>query len=119
MAEPATSTGHTGADNEALDILRRLEPMLTRLDARTEGLERSVQTLGHRIEGVEGDLLKLNDRLQGVEGDIKDINPRLSRLEGQVSQLPTLIQIVTAVLAVNAGIIAIGFGLARALTVGG
>jgi hypothetical protein len=64
--------------SEALDILRRLEPVLRDIQAE--------------------------QRRQGET---------VARLDGRVSQLPTLVQIVGAVLGINAGIIALGFGLAR------
>jgi len=83
MADPA----RTGED-EALIILRRLEPALT-----------DVQT-----------------RLQTVETEQQRLNERVSRLEGQLSQLPTVWTIAGLFAAINAVTVAVGFGLAGALT---
>jgi len=74
-------------EDETLESLRRMEPALERMQ----------------------------ESLRQVQIDIKDLKTRVSRLDGQVSQLPTLTQILTAVLAANARIVAVGFGLARAI----
>jgi len=83
MADPARS-----GEDEALIILRRLEPALT-----------DVQT-----------------RLQTVETEQQRLNERVSRLEGQLSQLPTVWTIAGLFAAINAVTVAVGFGLAGALT---
>ena len=73
--------------DEALGILRRLEPMLA--DIQTEQKETRTEL-----------------RRQGEA---------LARLDGRVSQLPTIWQVVGAVLGINAGIMALGFALANLL----
>jgi hypothetical protein len=57
----------------------------------------------HRLEPVLRDI-QTEQRRQAVE---------LGELRGRVSQLPTLVQIVGAVLGINAGIIALGFALSK------
>jgi len=57
------------APDEALDILRRLEPALSRLN---------------------DDIKKLDDRTQRIEAEQRRAGERLATLEGKVSQLPTL-----------------------------
>ncbi len=66
--------------DDAVDILRRLEPVIARIDAE--------------------------QRRQGEA---------IAELRGKVSQLPTLVQIIATVLAVNAGIVALSFGVANLL----
>ncbi|WP_029010665.1 hypothetical protein [Azospirillum halopraeferens] len=56
-----------GSNDEALDILRRIEPALARLASRD-------------------DIAKMDDRLRKVEENV-------ARLDGRVSQPPTLWQI--------------------------
>ncbi|WP_309349076.1 hypothetical protein [Telmatospirillum sp.] len=80
------------SDDTALQILRRIEPALSNIQA------------GLRQQGVDINDLKVT--LAGVGG-------RLAGVEGQFRQLPTLWQIIGAVLGINAGIMALGFGLAR------
>lgn len=57
-------------DGEALEILKRLEPVLTGIDTRLTAME---------------------TRLNGVEN-------RLSRIEGQLTHMPTAIGIATTIL---------------------
>jgi hypothetical protein len=49
-------------DNEALTILRRLEPALGKLD----------------------------DRLRALDGEVREMKGRMSGIEGRLGQLPTL-----------------------------
>jgi septal ring factor EnvC (AmiA/AmiB activator) len=89
MAQPE----HPGADrDEAVAILRRLEPALGQ-----------VQTdLGQ----VQRDVSQVQTELSQVQTDVKDLNTRVSRLEGQVSQLPGIWQMAslfTALLAAALG----------------
>ena len=74
--------------DETLEILRRQEPLL---------------------HDVQNEQRRLDDRVRG-QGE------RLATIEGRVSQLPTLIQIVGAMLGINAGIIALGVALAKLLS---
>jgi len=73
--------------DEALAILRRLEPALTRVD----------------------------ERLRAVEAEQHRLNERVSRLEGQVSQLPTVWTVAGLFAAINAVTVAIGGALATIL----
>ena len=73
--------------DESLEILRRLEPVLTSIDKR----------------------------LVVIEADQRRMGERLASVEGRVSSLPTIWQIVPAMLAINAGIVAIAFGLVNVL----
>jgi hypothetical protein len=80
--------------DETLDILRRLESALA--------------VITNRLDKIDGrlDKLELNQRTQGEA---------LAELRGKVSALPTIWQIVPAMLAINAGIMALGFALAGML----
>ncbi|MBI1207456.1 MAG: hypothetical protein GC191_09245 [Azospirillum sp.] len=69
--------------DESLEILRRLEPIL-----------KDIQAEQRRLADAQ--------RKQGED---------TAELKGRISQLPTLIQIIGSVLAINAGIVAIAFGL--------
>lgn len=78
--------------DEATEILRRLEPAITGISTR--------------LDKIEAEQRRLGDALTKTQVE-------LGELRGRVSQLPTLVQIVGAVLGINAGIIALGFALAR------
>ena len=86
------STAPKMPPDETLDILRRLEPALAGITSRLDKLETELHQQGQTIVKLGTDV---------------------ARLEGRVSQLPTLVQIVGAVLGINAGIIALGFALAK------
>ena len=81
--------------DETLEILRRLEPLLR--DVQSEQ-QRQFETMA-----------KLDDRVRGL-------GERLATIEGRVSQLPTLIKTVSAMLGINAGIIALGVALAKLIS---
>ena len=74
----SSSRQPTRAPDESLEILRRLEPALAR-----------------------------------VESEQRRTGERLATLEGKVSQLPTLIQITSSMLAIIAGMVAISLGLVK------
>lgn len=88
MADPARPGG-TG-DDEATAILRRLEPALT---------------------DVQGRLGRIEERVQAVETEQRRQGEALAELRGRVSQLPTGLQVLGLVAAVNGVTVAIGFGL--------
>ncbi len=73
--------------DDAIDILRRLEPAIARIEAEQR---RHADTM-------------------------TKIAVEVGELRGKVSQLPTLVQIIATVLAVNAGIVALSFGIANLL----
>ena len=84
MAEPARQLP---PDTEALEILRRIEPILARLEGE----------------------------LREVKSDARRQGEAIAELRGRVSQLPTIWQMVSAFCAINAGMLALGFGLAKLL----
>ena len=112
----------TPVTDETLEILRRLEPTLngivrqlgevvTRLEkveTRLEKVETRLDGFDTRITNIENELAKLNER-QRLQGE------RLAGVEGRISELPTLHSVVTTVTTINAGTVAIGFGLAKLL----
>jgi len=116
-----------GTNDETLQILRRLEPAISDVQTRLGRLEDRMYHVETRLENVEirvGDLetrvgnlethvQNLDNRVAQVEGTQRHQGESLAELRGQVSQLPTLIQIVTAMVAVNGVILALGFGVAR------
>jgi hypothetical protein len=86
MASPAPKPPAGNHNDEALDILRRLEPTL----AQMHGELRQVQTdLGE----VKADLKRLDDRQRKQGEDIAE-------LKGRVSQLPTIWQLAGLIFAI-------------------
>ena len=86
MAIDETSTGAA-----ALEILKRLEPVLTGIDMRLTAIEA---------------------RLTAVEAQHRALESRLSRIEGQLTHMPTATGIATTIL-----IAVIGNGAATAAIV--
>lgn len=78
-------------DGDALEILKRLEPLLTGIDTRLRGIETDVAVLKTEMAGTQN---------------------RLSRIEGQLTHMPTAIGIATTIL-----IAVIGNGAATAAIV--
>jgi hypothetical protein len=62
---------------------------------------------------MQGRLGRLDERVSAVESEQRRQAEAIAELRGKVSQLPTLIEIVTAMVMVNAIIVAGSFGLAR------
>ena len=98
MADPA------GKDNndEAVQILRRLEPALGEMHAELKQLRRDVNRLDNEVGELRSSFVNQESRL--------------SRVEGQVSQLPTWWQTTGLFASVNAITIAFGTVLALLLT---
>ena len=84
MASPARKpTAGTEHPDEALDILRRLEPVLSKLDERTQHIESEQR----RQADVLG---KLDERQRKQGEDIARIDGRMTGIEGQLRQIPTI-----------------------------
>lgn len=93
----ATNPRQPDRTDESLEILKRLEPLLRDVQA-----EQRRQSDG---------MVRLEARVSAIDGELRE-------LKGRVSQLPTLVQIIGSVLAINAGIVAIAFGLVNVLRAG-
>jgi hypothetical protein len=72
MASPARTPPAGNQSDEALDILRRLEPVLGRMD----------------------------DRLRKIEIDQAELKGRMTGIEGQLRQIPTLWQLAGLIFAI-------------------
>lgn len=88
-------------NDEALDILRRLEPMLVGMQSQINGMQSQINDMQVQIRDVQTEQRRMGERL--------------ATLEGKVSQLPTLQQTIATMLGVNAGVAALGFSLAGLL----
>ena len=75
--------------DETLEILRRIEPALAGLTSRVERMDAEIQRHGEAIARMDGRLTEMS------------------------AKTPTIWQIVGAVLGINAGIMALGFALAK------
>jgi len=83
MSQPSRQP--TRAPDEALEILRRLEPVLTKLD----------------------------DRVRKIEIDVARTDGRLTGIESQLRQVPTIWQVVGAITAINGLAIAMALGVIK------
>ena len=79
MANPARMPPAGNHNNEALDILRRLEPVLSRLTA---------------------DVGEIKAEQKEQRKDIAKLQQDVARLDGRVSQLPTLWQLAGLIFAI-------------------
>lgn len=72
------ATEHTTTSDAALEILKRLEP--------------AISGLATRLTAIEG-------RLTAIEADVVKIRVEVANLQGRVSQMPTTLQLLTAIVA--------------------
>ena len=114
MAEPQRQN----TDEDAVTILRRLEPVLAGMDERLKTVELVQQQHGERLarieermQGVEGHIQSLEHRVQSLETTQQHQGERLARVDGAVSQLPNLWQITSIQTAIIAVVIAAGGAL--------
>jgi hypothetical protein len=66
MAAPARTPPAGNHNDEALDILRRLEPTLARIEAEQKEQRRDIVTL-------KQDVAELKGRMTGIEGQLRQI----------------------------------------------
>lgn len=106
-------------NDEALDILRRLEPMLSglithvsKLDERVLKLDERVSTLDERVSKLENFMERADERGRVTDAAIAKLDGRMTELSARV---PTSLQLISIMLAVNAGILGLGVALASAL----
>lgn len=83
---------HTTSNDAALEILKRLEPVLTRIAADTAGLTTDVAGLKTDVATIKADVALLKTEVSGLTTGV-------ANLQGRVSQLPTSWQMVTAIVA--------------------
>ena len=78
--KPSTGTEHP---DEALDILRRLEPVLSKLDERTQRIESEQKDQRRDIVSLKEDVAELKGRVIGIEGQLRQI-PTIWTLAGLI-----------------------------------
>ncbi len=83
MAAPARTPPDGNRDNEALDILRRLEPVLGRIEDEQRRQADSMVKLDERQRKQGEDMAELKGRVAGIEGQLRQI-PTLWQLGGLV-----------------------------------
>jgi hypothetical protein len=95
MAAPAPKPPTGNTNDEALEILRRLEPVLSKLDDRTQRIE-AEQRRQADVQRKQGeDLAELRGQLKSVA-----MKEDVARIDGRVSQLPTLWQLAGLIFAI-------------------
>ena len=98
MASPARKPlAGTEHPDEALEILRRLEPVLSKLDERTRVIEERVKSLDERTRLIETEqhrqadvLVRLDDRQRKQGEDISELKGRLGELLARVPSVWTI-----------------------------
>jgi hypothetical protein len=99
-------------NDEALDILRRLEPMLSGLITHVSKLDERVLKLDERVSKLENFMERADERGRVTDAAIAKLDGRMTELSARV---PTSLQLISIMLAVNAGILSLGVALASAL----
>lgn len=84
-------------NDEALDILRRIEPVLAAIQADQREMKAEIKEIKGELKGVK------SDQIRHLE--------MVAELRGRVSNLPTIWQIVPVMVAINSAIVALAFGL--------
>ena len=85
-------------DDEALDILRRLEPVLARQ--------------GADIAGMKSDIAEMKTDIAEMKKDIVRQGADIARLDGRVSAMPTTWQLLVGVFGIMAAVSAfLRFGM--------
>jgi len=127
MGNPAHSDD--GSDDDVKQLLRKLEPtlrgisseqarqakVLERLDARTEAHDAALQKLETRSQSHSESIARVAKVLERLEARTQSHSESIARLEGKVGQLPTLIQVATAVAAINAISVGFAFGIVQVI----
>ncbi len=126
MASPASrppepTPGSEGPNIEALQILRRLEPLIARLATKEDiaRLDARVEKLDGRVQQVDSRVLQVDDRVERLDGRVEKLDDRLRKqgedvaeLTGRVSQLPTTWQLLVGVVGIISAVFALlRFGL--------
>jgi hypothetical protein len=83
MASPAPKPPAGTPNDEALDILRRLEPVLFTLDDRTQRIEAEQKEQRRDIATLKEGVARLEGRMTGIEGQLRQI-PTLYQLAGLI-----------------------------------
>ena len=86
MAAPARTPPAGNRNDEALDILRRLEPTLAQMHGE--------------LRQVQADVADIRAEQKEQRRDIGKLQQDVARLDGRVSQLPTLWQLAGLIFAI-------------------
>ncbi len=73
MASPAPKPTVGNTNDEALDILRRLEPVLSKLDERTQRMESEQREQRKDIAKLQQDVARIDGRLIGLPARVPSI----------------------------------------------
>ena len=99
-------------NDEALEILRRLEPMLSGLAGAVSKLDNRVSKLDDRVSKLESFMERADERGRVTDAAIAKLDGRMTELSARV---PTTWSLISIMLGINAGILALGLALARLL----
>jgi flagellar biosynthesis chaperone FliJ len=110
------------AQEDAVDILRRLEPVLLSMDERIKSMEAEQKDHRARLERIEAEqaeqrkqLAEMAGRIKALEVEQQSQSRQIAHLQGQVSQLPNIWQFTAALLALFSVIFAVAGGLVAVL----
>lgn len=75
--------------DESLEILRRLEPVVTHIVTRLDKIETRLDKIETRLDKVEVRLDKIEIGFEKLDERLRKVEVEVAGLQGRVSQLPT------------------------------
>lgn len=114
MAHPVRKPLSGTPNDEALEILRRLEPVLgsIQVEQQRQGETLRVQGDTLRVQGetlrkqgedivkLQQDVIRIDGRITGLDGRITGVDGRLAGIEGQLRQIPTIWTLASLIFAI-------------------
>lgn len=113
MATPMSRQPQRNSNDEALEILRRLEPVITNLHREQVEQRRELTEQRSELSQQRQILTKLNDNVMDLREDVAELKGRVGGIEAQLRHVPTIWQIVGAMTAINAVSIGTAFGIVK------
>ncbi|MGD9615414.1 MAG: hypothetical protein AB7H90_21125 [Alphaproteobacteria bacterium] len=71
-----------------------------RPDPHDPGMEARVRALENVVADIRSDLADIRSELKAMRQDITKLAIDVARVDGRVSQMPTLLQLITVVIAI-------------------
>jgi small-conductance mechanosensitive channel len=100
MAAPAPKPPTGNTNDEALEILRRLEPVLARMSSDLNAVKTDLNAVKTDLNTVRTEQARQADVLVRLDERQRKQGEDLARLDGRVSQLPTLYQLAGLIFAI-------------------
>lgn len=90
MAIPASTFGQPESESEALGILRRLEPTLTRIEDEQKIIREELQGIRQEQGGIRQEQQGIRQEQQAIRQEQFKIFLEMSEIKGQLKYMPTI-----------------------------